>query len=324
MSVARALMNMALTVPFAVWLSGCGAPGGSNVAPPGATSLDEDLQYFSELLDGEFDNFERGTGNAEDGTTPEARVHYVYRRVNLPAFGEHVVYVQQYFGAGDNAAAVFRQRIYESYADAGRDEVVTRIWSFPPADGPNVVDSQYEPGRLAGYTPENMTTLPEGCEIFWQRNGDHFVGYQKPGDCVMNFPNTETRMMLADDLILSPTVFSTATRAHDLEGAWLFGSDIPSPKTRVSVYHCAVNVEGTDASIRIHDRGGEAGVGDLRLRLRPAPESGDNMLAFEVLDDDGTVSRALTSGNLMFEDDSIFVECQIPEDPWSFPGQPRR
>ena len=47
MSVARALINMTLTVPFAVWLSSCGAPGEPGVAPPGATSLDEDLQYFS-------------------------------------------------------------------------------------------------------------------------------------------------------------------------------------------------------------------------------------------------------------------------------------
>lgn len=320
MSVARALINTTLMVPIAVWLSSCGAPGEPGVAPPGTTDLDEDLQYFSELLDGEFDNFERANGSAEDGSTPEARVHYVYRRVNLPAFGEHVVYVQQYFGAGDNAAAVYRQRIYESYADARRDEVVTRIWSFPQADGPNVVDSQYVPSLLAGYTPENMTTLPEGCEIFWRRNGDHFVGYQKPGDCVMNFPNTEAKMVLADDLILSPTVFSTATRAHDLEGARLFGSDVPSPKTRASVYHCAVNVEGTDASIRIHDQGGEGGVGDLRVRLRAAPESGDNVLAFEVLDDDGTVSRALTSDDLKFTNESISAECRIPEDPWSFPG----
>ena len=320
MSVARALINMTLTVPFAVLLSSCDAPGEPGVAPADTTRLDEDLQYFSELLDGEFDNFERANGSAEGGATPEARVHYVYRRVNLPAFGRHVVYVQQYFGAGDNAAAAYRQRIYESYADAGRDEVVTRIWSFPQADGPKVVDSQYVPSQLAGYTRENMTTLPEGCEIFWRRNGDHFVGYQKPGDCVMNFPNTEAKMMLADDLILSPTMFSTATRAHDPEGARLFGSEVPSPKTRVSVYHCAVSVEGTHASIRIHDQGGEAGVGDLRVRLRPAPESGNNVLAFEVLDDDGTVSRALTSGDLKFADDSISVECRIPEDPWSFPG----
>ncbi len=320
MSVARALIYMTLTVPFSVWLSSCGGPGEPGAAPPDTTSLDQDLQYFSELLDGEFDNFEQANGSAEDGATPEARVHYVYRRVNLPAFGEHVVYVQQYFGAGDNAAAAYRQRIYESYADARRDEVVTRIWSFPQADGPKVVDSQYEPSRLADYTRENMTTLPAGCEIFWRRNGDHFVGYQKPGDCVMNFPNTETRMVLADDLILSPTVFSTATRAHDPEGARLFGSEVPSPKTRVSVYHCAVNLEGTDASIRIHDQGGEAGVGEMRVRLRPAPESGDNVLAFEVLDKDGAVSRSLTSDNLKFTDDSISAECRIPDDPWSFPG----
>lgn len=276
-------------------------------------ALEQDLQYFSELFEGEYSNI----GKVVKSSEPVQQAHYVYRNVDLPAFGNHVVYVQQYYGSGVNPATVYRQRIYSSYADTARNEIVTRIYSFSAEEAPLVVDAQYDASKLQDFTPENMSTLPQGCEIFWYREGENIVGYQKEGLCTMNIPNTEIKMQLSDELLLTPALFSTFTIGKDMDGNKMFGDDAPSSKYRASIYHCTANGSGTEGqTIRTHDMGGELTLasGD-RLRLR---KKADSSLILEMLSVSNEVINFSTTNasETNFELGDTTVNCALAENPW--------
>jgi len=75
--------------------------------------LDRDFQTFLEWFPGVYDNqeqvyFEEQLGVPEDER--HERIHHTFAPVNLPAFGDHVFYVQQYLD--DDPTKIYRQRIY--------------------------------------------------------------------------------------------------------------------------------------------------------------------------------------------------------------------
>lgn len=79
--------------------------------PPPRAVLEKDLKIFLGWLEGEFDNNEQVAFANELGISPDdvpERIHSIFKRVALPAFGEHVFYVEQYLDG--NPAEIYRQR----------------------------------------------------------------------------------------------------------------------------------------------------------------------------------------------------------------------
>lgn len=251
--------------------------------------LDEALERFGRIWAGEYNNY-RSLAD-EPGAEPDgSHTHFIYGQLALPAFGDHVIYVQQHYGSGNDPDTVYRQRIYASFADYERSEIVTRIFSFKTeAAAAAAIDAHFDPDRLDGLTPDDMDALPDGCEIFWYPEDEQFVGYQHKGDCIMKAPGGGMDMVLYDDLILNDSFFSTFTRGETLEGARLFGEDVPGVRHRVRYFTCRFGEGGR--VFAIHDEGGTAVVAEgLNARLVADEPAGDVASLF-LVSDDGPASR---------------------------------
>jgi len=282
-------------------------------------ALDADLARFSSMLAGQFNNYRKVTAARETGDTGLMRTHYIYGRMNMPAFGDQVLYVQQHFGAGDDPGRIYRQRIYASHADYSRSEIVTRIYSFKGEGAVEAVDAHLRPDSLRRLTPEDMTVLPEGCEIFWYRDGDRFVGYQHPGDCVMEMPGTDDMsLLLSDDLILTEMTFSTFTRGENMAGIKLFGDDAPHLRNKARPWACRAG----DADFTLHDEGGEAALpsrGKERretytLRLLATEPWGNNFVLTRLVEGADPVTASASGQAPVFEMRGIGrIECSISQ-----------
>lgn len=281
-----------------------------------ATSLEEDLQYFSSLYEGEFSNF--------DLKSITSTRHYTYRQIPLPDLGEHVVYVQQQYGTTNTNRSVYRQRIYHSYVDHDRNEIVTRIFTFSDDVAKKLIDTQFDPTKVKNLTATDFVAIPNGCEIFWSRDSDSFIGYQKMGDCVMSMPNTETNMVLADDLILTPTYFSTHTRSVTEQGEPLFGNKHPTVMPKARILTCKVHKnDGLILGTRAHDLGyeisiDEVGAGHTLIIRRKENADYNSDLVLDHLNQSGEIITSTTSAlptALTIGD--VKTSCTAATTPWN-------
>jgi len=92
------------------------------------TLVERELEYLMEVWPGNYDNREQVQHDSDAGmpdydSGAHLRVHGQISRVDLPAFGEHVLYVEEY--KDDDPSSIFRQRLYELSADD--DEKAVRI-----------------------------------------------------------------------------------------------------------------------------------------------------------------------------------------------------
>lgn len=111
---------------------------------------------------------------AEDGSGEGGHIEVTshYRTVDLPAFGENVLYVEELkHGKPD---LVFRQRIYTFYEDEAGQLRVT-LWNFK--DKEKYVGAWQNLEMIAGLMPEEMSALPAKCDLYVQpkENGKYHM-----------------------------------------------------------------------------------------------------------------------------------------------------
>lgn len=103
-----------------------------------------------------------------------------YRRADLPAFGEHVLYVEE-TKHGD-PSAIFRQRIYTLTRDLETDTVTVKLWYFK--DKTRYLGAWKDAGILAELTPEQMSPLPDHCDLTIRRQDTRYHMSMPPKQCV--------------------------------------------------------------------------------------------------------------------------------------------
>lgn len=118
------------------------------------------------MWDGAFDtanqvNFQERFNQPEEGWV--ARHHKIFKRVDVPAFGNYVAYFEQY--AGDPPDVLVRQRLYVHSVDVDAQQVITQIYAFQGDDADKVVGAHEDPVALAQFAPGMMDKLPDGCAI---------------------------------------------------------------------------------------------------------------------------------------------------------------
>ncbi len=186
---------------------------------PAATALKNDLTLMMQLIEGEFDNFQQAYMEKEEKyQEPHERIHSIFRKVDLPAFGEQACYVLQYLD-GDSTK-VYRQRIYSFKENNAENAIQLDIYSF-------VTDSLYyyahqKPEKLQGLTPAVMTKT-DGCAVFWKRDGDRFVGYMKDKTCTFISKRSGKRIFITDSLLLTKEELWIRDAATDEQGGYVFG-----------------------------------------------------------------------------------------------------
>ncbi len=145
-----------------------------------AAAMSADLERIMSWWNGDYDNAEqigrlRKQGEAvwaADGSGEGGHIEVTshYRTVSLPAFGDNVIYVEE-TKHGD-PSAMFRQRIYTLSIDESIAAIRVKLWNFK--DKEKYVGAFRDADRLSTLTPEEMSPLPDNCDLIVERQGDKF------------------------------------------------------------------------------------------------------------------------------------------------------
>jgi len=247
-------MNRLLFVVLWVFMTG--------VRADEAAVLDKDFRTMMQWFPGVYDNQEQVYFEAEqevDEALRHERIHHVFEPVDLPAFGEHVFYVQQHLN--DDPAQIYRQRLYTFRPDYEAGAI--RLTIHIPNDVASLVDAHLDPTKLSGLSPEQTRVLP-GCDVFWRRQSNHFVGYMQPNACSYVSSESGKRIIFNDDLLLTEGALWISDRAEDEEGNRVFGhpTGVPHKNRKARRFECWMTAMQRDGEwtfrrgLEIYDQGG--------------------------------------------------------------------
>lgn len=229
------------------------------------TLLERELEYLMEIWPGDFDNreqlqFDSDVGKRTMETGGHLRVHGQIRRVDLPAFGEHVLYVEEY--KDNDPSSIFRQRLYELSADEDENAIRIKLHFF--RDGAKYLGAHEDPSKLDGLTREDTAVL-DGCDAFLRRDVRVLAGGMKTKTCIFGEGDerrySDYQLRISEDgywfrdRILSYATDETLEGMaeftwHQLERARWFRCMIDFP------YEDGGRPINTVEYVRIHDQGG--------------------------------------------------------------------
>ncbi|MEX1312125.1 MAG: chromophore lyase CpcT/CpeT, partial [Candidatus Sulfomarinibacteraceae bacterium] len=234
--------------------------------PVAGDSLEVDLEVMMEWFAGEFDNHQQVVEEIEAEKPPEQPhewIHSIFQPVELPVFGDHVFYVEQY--TDGDPTKIYRNRIYSFSINEEMEAIQLTIYSFK--DHEAVIGAHEDPSKLEGLTMEDVRTLP-GCEVFWKKQADNFIGWMPDGACRVPSRRTGKIIVIDDDLVLTKNEIWIGDRAEDEDGNYVFGNKlgIPHKLMRSHDFTCwAVVRDGDDGEwgtvareLTLHDQGGRA------------------------------------------------------------------
>lgn len=236
----------------------------AQIATP-ADILNRQAEDLANMWDGAFNtanqfNFQERFNLPEEGWV--AHHHKIFKRVDLPAFGPTVTYVEQY--AGDPPDTLVRQRLYVHSIEVGA--LKTDIYAFRGDDAESVVGAHEDPSKLAGLTPDKMDKLPDGCAVRWKARGDVFVGTQSPDDCLYTPEGFGQKVRLRDTITLTANAMVTETEILAEDGSMLMANELGVAEVarKARPFTCMVIAQNPDMEerierfdgIKVHDQGG--------------------------------------------------------------------
>lgn len=148
------------------------------------TLTERELEYLMEIWPGDYDNREQlqffaNVGQTGYESTGVLRIHSQISRVDLPAFGEYVLYVEEY--RDNDPANIYRQRLYELSADEDEKAIRAKLHFFK--DGEKYLGAHDDPSKLASLTRDDTSVL-DGCDVFLRREVDAIAGSMKTKTCI--------------------------------------------------------------------------------------------------------------------------------------------
>ena len=292
-----------------------------------------DLLVLTDWFEGEFDNEEQLWFEADPRSeTPEderhTRLHTMHRRLDLPGFGDHVFYVEEY--KDNDPEDLVRQRlvIFSSEGLGGAIRMQQGFFKDPEiARG-----AQFEPLKLANLEDDDVTFLDD-CDVFWHRVAGQYEGQMRPKACV--FGDGAERRYSVHNLILSETKYwrNDLTRLVADDSLYVgFDESKPTKLRRARPFLCEVNMRLDDGSsqheegLRLHSQGGEQTVtrrdnGEkyiLRMRDKEYPfyDTRPDFLFLSIRKENERRSLAYTVGDaesrrLGFSFDGVLAHCYL-------------
>ncbi len=205
-----------------------------------------DLLRLVAWFEGEFDNQEQIWFETEGRAGTPAlerheRVHTIHRRVQLPAFGNYVFYVEEYLG--DDPEKVFRQRLV-TFQSARQSGVLMKLWFFK--NPTSVRGAHRDLTKLADISRDNVTGL-EGCDVYWVADADQYVGGMKPRACA--FSEAGQRRYSQHDVVLSETKYWRLDRTFALDTNRLISghpTGVPHKLSRAKLFSCDLSFYAGD------------------------------------------------------------------------------
>lgn len=115
----------------------------------------------------------KGEEHAFGGHLP---VNAYYRKVDLPAFGDNVFYLEEFTFKEDT----YRQRIYTIEGTDSAETLRVKLWYFK--DKKSFWGAKDELTRLAKLTKEDMSPLPDNCDLYITPTSDGRLEMKMPKD----------------------------------------------------------------------------------------------------------------------------------------------
>lgn len=150
------------------------------------TALDYELEYLMEIWPGDFNNreqvqFDSDADKSDYESGAHLRVHGQVSRVDLPTFGEYVLYVEEY--QNDDPKSVFRERLYVLSADEAEKAIRIKIHFLN--DKKKWLGAHDTPSILDEIMPDDTTTNA-ACDLLLRRDGAYLTGGIKDRACTSN------------------------------------------------------------------------------------------------------------------------------------------
>lgn len=228
--------------------------------------LPTDMEQMLSWFKGEFDNFQLVYKEKEDSVKEvHEHIHSIFYKVSLPAIGKHVFYVYQYMDGDEKK--VYRQRIYNFSIDNIDKAIRLNIYSF-------ITDSLYyflykDSSKLKNLTMNNLTST-DGCEVYWKKDADAFIGYMKSKAYNFIFKQSGKKIFITDSLRLIKDEIQIRDEAEDANGNYVSGhkGKIPYKLKRCRYYTGGAllqkagfeNEYEVQRGVSIHDQGGRVRV----------------------------------------------------------------
>ncbi len=277
---------------------------------PTAT-LQNDLATFLDWFPGHYDNYQQVIQQQSDNIAQHQRNyrrHSIFRRVDLPAFGDTVFYAEQ--SRDGDLANLYRQRIYVLSLVPERAAIRLRV--HVPQNQQRLAGAWHDPQRLKHLTPEQTVVWP-GCDVFWQRFGDSFEGRLEKGACQFDSKRFEQRVVLEETLVLTRNYLAFADRGLSLAGEYLFGmqGNDPAHAWRAEILQCTAGARRW----RMHDQGDvfrwESLAGSHSVTaVRAFDSNGQQLVLTATLGDDTRTVAAPTDDAVSLDIGRTSITCE--------------
>jgi hypothetical protein len=234
-----------------------------------------DLQAQLDLLlawwPGRYDNNEQivrqsGGGLGALKSEPFFRLHSIVRRIEKPALGEHVLYVEEY--RDNDPAKIDRIRFYALAIDEAAKAI--EITAYTVRDRMSLAGAHAAPERIAALGATDIIPLGRGCRMVLRWVGAQFIGGTLARECkVGNEPTyVDYQLTVGEDFAWQRWVRrALADDRVTTEGAPGSGFGWVE-QTKARMVDCDV-LEARDGDMRntrpltrisLHDQGGEADI----------------------------------------------------------------
>lgn len=152
--------------------------------------------YSNDLQVGELEAAGKPIWRADDsGEGGHIEVESHYRTVSLPAFGENVIYVEEL--KHKNPSEIFRQRIYTLSIDDDLNQVRVKLWNFK--DKEKYVGAWNNLSMIQNLSPDEMSPLPDNCDLFVVRDDDKYHMPMNGRDCAFGDLYFNYQVLLGPD-----------------------------------------------------------------------------------------------------------------------------
>ena len=199
--IAKALSRFSSLAWFGVALGVAPLAIAQERAPTAQDVLAKDLRVLLDYFPGRYDNDLQVYFDGEL-KTPEVerngRIHSIFSPVTLPAFGPNMFYVEQY--SDNDPTKIYRQRLYRFSIDAAEKAIKLEIFAPSPEQALAIKGAHQDQAKLAGLSPSTMTLYP-GCEVYWRRQEQQFIGTMKPGACRVKSQRSGKTLVITDNLV---------------------------------------------------------------------------------------------------------------------------
>lgn len=157
-----------------------------------------DLSTLMSWLEGNYANQAQADAGVLDA---ESNLLFpVFKQVDIPAFGTHVIYLQWHIGSPDGRLQ--RQRIWSFSQDSQTGAISMDFFTLKEPD--KWLNAHIEPAKVAGMTQDDVIGYPKTCVLPVMREGGRFVA-RIPTTCQIVSQSTKTAMTLQSESTIAPT-----------------------------------------------------------------------------------------------------------------------